>query len=380
MYWPMIVAGDDDTLAPFFKMYLDALPLAKDRTRLYFQHDGAVFPETLYFWGLPNNNDFGWGNPDDIIKNTWIRHHINGCLELTTMMLDAYDVTQDADFARRTLLPIAVEVTTYFDQHWKRVNGKILFDPSQALETRQQAVNPAQDIAGLMDVLPRLLAFPENLTTPTQRAMWKKTLADLPPLPRGRTDSAGKNPETPDKISSDGKEILLTAEKFSKPANAENPELYSVFPFRLFGVNLPELELARATYDAKRFKSSTCWGQDGIQAACLGWADKAKAEVTANFTTYGGERFKCFWAKGHDWEPDLDNGGAGQIILQSMLLQIRGDKLLLFPAWPKEWDVDFKLHAPMNTVIEGVFRNGKLEKLVVTPRSHAKDVMTLTPQ
>jgi alpha-L-fucosidase 2 len=46
-----------------------------------------------------------------------------------------------------------------------------------------------------------------------------------------------------------------------------------------------------------------------------GWADRAKAEVIANFTAYG---------------------GAGHLILQNMLLQPRGDKLLLFPAWPRE--------------------------------------------
>ena len=63
------------------------------------------------------------------------------------------------------------------------------------------------------------------------------------------------------------------------------------------------------------------------------------------------------------------------MILQSMLLQVRGDKLLLFPAWPKDWDADFKLHAPVNTVVEGVYRNGKLEKLTVTPTARAKDIV-----
>ncbi len=41
-----------------------------------------------------------------------------------------------------------------------------------------------------------------------------------------------------------------------------------------------------------------------------------------------------FGPKGHDWVPDMDNGGAGQINLQAMLLQTNGNKLLLFPAWP----------------------------------------------
>jgi alpha-L-fucosidase 2 len=380
LYWPMIAAGDFDTLAPFYNMFLEALPLAKARTELIYKHAGAVFPETMFFWGLPNNNDFGWGRQETEMASRWIRWHVNNGLELTTMMLDAWDITQDAQFARKTLLPLAVELTTYFDRHWPRVGGKLHFEPSAALETRQSATNPAPDIAGLMDVLPRLLAMPRDLTTAAQRAMWQKTLSDLPPLPRGHADEKGKMPLTDQAASPTGAEILWPAEKFAKFENSENPELYSVFPFRIFGVGLPELELARATYDARFYKGSTCWGQDGIHAACLGWATKARVEAIANFTDYGSERFKWFWKPGHDWEPDLDNGGAGQTILQSMLLQQRGDRILLFPAWPSDWNVDFKLHAAKNTVIEGVWKSGKLEKLTVTPASRQKDIVRMSPQ
>jgi hypothetical protein len=380
LYWPMVASGDFDTLAPFYKIFLDALPLATARTELIYRHAGAVFPETMYFWGLPNNNDFGWGHAGTEMASRWIRWHVNNGLELTTMMLDTYDITQDPQFARKTLLPLAVELTTYFDQHWPRVAGKLHFEPSAALETRQTATNPAPDIAGLMDVLPRLLALPGDMTTPAQRAMWEKTLADLPPLARGHADDKGKSPVTPETASPTGAEILWPAEKFTKFDNSENPELYSVFPFRIFGVALPDLDLARATYDARGNKGSTCWGQDGIHAACLGWAAKAQVEAVANFTAYGGERFKWFWKPGHDYEPDLDNGGAGQMVLQSMLLQQRGDKILLFPAWPKEWNVDFRLHAAKNTVVEGVWRNGKLEKLNVTPAVRYKDVVQMPPQ
>jgi alpha-L-fucosidase 2 len=380
LYWPMIASGDLDTLAPFYKMYLDALPLAKDRTAFIYKHDGAAFPETMYFWGLPNNNDFGWGRQQMDIASRWIRWHVNNGLELTTMMLDTWDVTRDRDFAVKTMLPLATEITTYFDRHWPRVAGKLHFDPSAALETRQSAVNPAPDLAGLMDVLPRLLALPDTLTTPAQRAMWKQMLAGLPPLPIGRADEKGKSPQTSETASTTGAQILWPAEKFAKFENTENPELYSVFPFRIFGVGLPQIDLARATYDARGNKGSTCWGQDGIHAACLGWAARARDEAVANFTAYGGERFKWFWKPGHDYEPDLDNGGAGQMILQSMLLQVRGDKLLLFPAWPKDWNVDFKLHAPMNTVVEGAYRNGKLERLTVAPSTRAKDIVQMAPQ
>lgn len=380
LYWPMIAAGDFDSLQPFFGMFLNALPLAKARTQLIYSHPGAVFPETMFFWGLPNNSDFGWGRQQTDMASRWIRWHVNNGLELTAMMLDTWDVTGDAQFLRKTLLPLATELTAYFDLHWPRVAGKLLFEPSAALETRQTATNPAPDIAGLMYVLPRLLQLPAEFTTPDQRRMWQRILADLPPLPRGRTDEKGKVPETPETASPNGAAILWPAAKFGKFENVENPELYSVFPYRIFGVQLPDLNLARATYDAKAFKASTCWGQDGIHAACLGWAAKAKAEVIANFTAYGTERFKWFWKAGHDYEPDFDNGGAGQMILQSMLLQQRGEKILLFPAWPKEWNVDFRLMAANQTVITGSYQNGKLEKLSVTPPERAADVVQLPLQ
>ena len=178
----------------------------------------------------------------------------------------------------------------------------------------------------------------------------------------------------------DGKPVILPAAKYSKPGNSENAELYAVFPYFNYGVGLPDLDLARNTYDARVFKSSTCWGQDGMDTAILGWADRAKAEAIANFTAYGGERFKWFWKGGHDWEPDMDNGGAGMSIVQLMLLQTRGDKMLLFPAWPKDWDVRFKLHAPQNTTVEGVYEKGVLKQLRVTPQSRAKDLVQMTPQ
>ena len=50
-------------------------------------------------------------------------------------------------------------------------------------------------------------------------------------------------------------------------------------------------------------------------------------------------------------------------------------KIYLLPAWPKEWDVDFKLHAPQQTIVEAIVRNGKILSLKVTPQSREKDLI-----
>jgi hypothetical protein len=60
-----------------------------------------------------------------------------------------------------------------------------------------------------------------------------------------------------------------------------------------------------------------------------------------------------------------------------MLMQVDGKKIYLFPAWPKEWDVHFKLHAPYQTTVEGTLKNGKLIDLKVVPESRKTDIKVM---
>ena len=63
--------------------------------------------------------------------------------------------------------------------------------------------------------------------------------------------------------------------------------------------------------------------------------------------------------------------------LQEMLLQTNGEQILLFPAWPKEWNVHFKLHAPGETTVEATLKNGKVTDLKVLPESREKDIVIM---
>jgi alpha-L-fucosidase 2 len=379
MYWPLIASGDDDLLAPWFDMYVRALPLARDRTQLYFHHEGGAFIETIYFWGLPNVNDFGWNNKGPELQSSWMRYHIQGGLELLAQMLDRYDYTQDADFARGNLLPMADAVIAYYDQHWKRgPDGNILMQPSQSIETYQEtASNPTPDIAGLMSVLPRLLSLPPDLAGDARQSLWTRVQKDLPPLPLGTT-AKGKLP--PKGVGApDGIPTILPAQQYDKPRNHENPELYTVFPYRLYGVGKPNLGLARDTFAVRLYPFAKCWGQDGMEAALLLLTDEAKKVAIEEFTSYGNQRFPWFWSKNSDWIPDMDNGGAGMMTLQLMLMQCDGKRIALLSAWPGDWTADFKLHAPGQTTVEGHVENGKVTRLNVVPTERAKDVVIVKP-
>ena len=63
------------------------------------------------------------------------------------------------------------------------------------------------------------------------------------------------------------------------------------------------------------------------------------------------------------------------IAVQEMLMQEVDDTLYLFPAWPKEWDVRFRLHASRSTVVEAELRRGKVINVHVTPARASANIV-----
>ncbi len=366
-YVSLCGTGDFEMLRPFFGMYLDrVLPACRLRTRLYFGHGGAYMPECVYFWGDMFSEVYGWKpwkeRKDKLQVNRYHKWEWVGGLELVWMMLEYYEYTLDENFLKEKILPAARDILAFFDEHYGRdEKGKLLMHPAQALETWWDCTNPMPEIAGLRAVAGRLLSLPKRLSTPKQRAFWKKILDETPPLPT-RTVK--------------GKTMLAPAEKFAMKRNIENPELYAVFPFRLVALGRPGLDLGIQAIHHRWDRGASGWRQDDIFMACLGLAEEARKNVAARASRWNRDsRFPGFFGPNYDWVPDQDHGGVLMKALQAMLLQADGRKILILPAWPEEWDVDFKLHAPFRTVVRGRVAGGKVVELEVDPPSRAKDVV-----
>jgi hypothetical protein len=112
---------------------------------------------------------------------------------------------------------------------------------------------------------------------------------------------------------------------------------------------------------------------DNVWAARFGLTDEAW-KLNELKMQNSERRFPAFWGPGFDWVPDHNWGGSGMIGMQEMLMQVDDRKIFLFPAWPKDRDVHFKLHAPYNTIVEAEWKDGKLEMLKVLPEERRKDV------
>jgi hypothetical protein len=112
--------------------------------------------------------------------------------------------------------------------------------------------------------------------------------------------------------------------------------------------------------------------------AYLGLAEQAREYLVKRARNkHALSRFPVFWGPNYDWVPDQDHGGILTKGVQSLVMQCDGKKIDLFPAWPGAWDCDFKLHAPYKTTVEVTLKNGKITKLVVTPKEREKDVRVL---
>jgi hypothetical protein len=365
-YISLCASGDFDLQRPLFRMYADELlPLCKYRTKLYLGHNGAYYPECIMFWGAVFSETYGWTpfeqRKDKLQESGWHKWEWVGGLELCWMMLDYYDHTLDREFLRRTALPFSREILTFFEQQYPtNAQGQLVMYPSQAVETWWHCTNAMPELAGCTAVTERLLALPTDLASVPDRGLWQRLRAKLPPLPLREVD---------------GRKALAPAAFFADKSNIENPELYPVFPFRLFAFNRPNLDWAVTALEHRWDRGDSGWRQDGIFMAYLGLAEEARKSLVSRARSHDeGERFPAFWGPNYDWTPDQDHGGVLMKEFQSMLLQTDGRQIFLLPAWPKDWDVEFRLHAPQQTVVEGVYRKGKLTSLHVTPESRRRDV------
>ncbi|HSI73354.1 MAG TPA: DUF5703 domain-containing protein [Fimbriimonas sp.] len=372
MYHPMMASGDLEMAEPFWRLYEDARPLAEARSTFYHGSKGAYFPETMTVSGLYSGGDYGWdrkGHEPKEVLCPWWDDAWNQGPELVALMLDRWDYSRDERFLKQRVLPMAESVLRYFDTRFKKdENGRIVLDPTQVVETYWEGVvNDMPTTAGLVAITDRLTSLPAKLTTKEQKTFFAHMKAASPELPLEIQDDIRQ---------------LAPAQKYNpKTSNVENGELYAVWPFRVVTVaQLRLLEEAKVAYANRKNHLDIGWGYDGNVAALLGMANEAARILRGKCAnSHPAYRWPATWGPNFDWLPDQNHGGNLLNTTNLMLLQAdpieQGGAIRVLPAWPKTWDVDFKLHAPGKTTVRCVVKAGKIQTLEITPPSRAQDLV-----
>ena len=352
VYWPMLKSGDTDMMKAQFDTYLRMLPNATRRTKFYWNHDGASFSEQIENSGLPNPTEYGKHKPGDdpgMDRNAWLEYQWDTALEFCSMIMQAHkysgmDIAEYEPLIRQTLI--------FFDEHYQYIakklgvkplnaDGKLMLYPSSGCETYKMAYNPSSVIAALKTVTEQWIEYKGDSLN--------NFLSRIPPIPL-RTIK--------------GDTCIAPAIVWARIQNIETPQLYPVFPWRVYGMGRDNLHIAQNTYlkdpHAVEMHSTKGWKQDNIWAACLGLTDEA-FKLNKEKLADGPYRFPAFWDPGYDWAPDCNKGGASMIGLQEMLLQEKPDgELLLFPAWPKNINAKFRLKATNGRTVEAEIKNGTI--------------------
>jgi hypothetical protein len=377
VYFPTIKNGDWDILQSQLNFYFRILKNAELRTKVYWNHKGACFTEQMENFGLPNYAEYGQKRPTDFDKgveyNAWLEYQWDSVFEFCLMMLEEERYTgKDISDA----IPFIESCLRFFDEHYQFLakkrgnkaldaNGKLVLYPGSAAETYKMAYNSVTTIAAMQTITKRMLALPAKYVSGEQKNYYEDLLQRIPEISFRNFN---------------GHATIAPAKLWERINNTESPQLYPVFPWGIYGIGKPGFDTALDTwkYDTNviKFRSHIGWKQDNIWAARLGLKEEAW-KLTSLKLQNSGRKFPAFWGPGFDWVPDHNWGGSGMIGLQEMLLQTDGKKILLFPAWPKNIDVHFKLHAPYNTTVEAELKNGKLTMVKTIPAERAKDVVIM---
>lgn len=351
IYHPMLKTGDFEMMKVLFQHYKTILPMLKQNAKVLWNVEGAVNPETATIFGATVNHDYGWTPRDrkqEVLENPYVRYYWSSGLEISGLMCDYYQYTQDTSFAKEVLVPFAKEILNFYINFFPRdEQGKIQITPTHSLETYWENVkNDLPNVAGLHYVLKGLLSLPKETYSLVEREKWITLQQVLPDIPQKVCN--GKNVFSPAEIYGEGR------------TNVENPELYVVYPFSLCNIATKNLQIGIDTYKNRIIKNTNGWTQDGQQAARLGLTDEAKSNLFAKLKNKNpNHRFPVMWGPNYDWTPDQDHGSNLLMTLQEMVMQSYGDVVHLLPAFPKNWDVSFKLYTPKNNSITGEYKNGK---------------------
>ncbi|NIJ45833.1 hypothetical protein FHR24_002304 [Wenyingzhuangia heitensis] len=411
IHWSFLKSGDFEELRPQFNYFKNNFINAKLRSEVTWGVEGCAFGEQIGTGGLPLGQAYSWEMPlgkrkptDEIGTTGRHTYYYHSQIEFAYMLHEWYRFT-GADISE--YIPFMKGVVVFEFEYQKMLqkkrngkewgpDGKLVMHNMPATESYHHGDNPAPNVAGLHKNLEALISLPDKWVSKVEKEKFKDWNQRVPDLEH-RTRNGHKT-------------IAPYKEGNFRWGNREIPQLYPVFPYGIYAVGQPDLEVGINTwkygldksvikYVLKPFRQKGMkgdiyaqkeewwgWGQQAMFLARLGLTDEAKEYVSKKLDDAQGDpwkeakpsRFPVFYGPGYGCMPDLEWGTSGMISLQEMCLQTisnDGKDLTVLPTWPKDWDVDFKLHAPQKTIVEAKQINSKVKDVAVTPSSRIKDIV-----
>lgn len=407
-FWPMLTAGHPEFTRQAILFFNYAFDNCRENAR-HYKMDGTLFLEgnNPGDWRIP----FGEGyplvehpaEPFDInqIKPlealNYRENHREGYnamnysagLEFTKALFDYLQYEGDHEMARKVAAPwLKGEVLMCLGLLTRGADHKYHIECADATEQWWKINDPAPMVAGVRYALEmtvqhgRTLGFEDALISAA-----RERLDNLVPLP---TVSAWNyKTEKPGSFWSCPAENIIPGDSLLAPFalvpgipahNAENPELYAVFPYAEVDLNSQPVDLEKGikTFRHRFFKNNAGWSQCPVQAARLGLPDTidiilehAKNQQKWPYGGWNSPAGPLYRGARVVDCPFFDAAGVNMTALQESLLQSHSAVsdsglfdsgiIRLIPAVSKSWSGQFLLHARGGFNVTVLFANGKVD-------------------
>ena len=359
-YYAILPWNERDILRGFFEQYLGFAEGNRERAKVYFSAEGQFVSETHTSFGLIPAYLYGVDRSDKPLGYAENRYggtvELSPGLELLNFMLDYCEFYSDTQFLKEKVVSYAEDLLKYVESRFGKESGKFRIGPMHCVETYWDTTDPVTVVAGLRCCLHKLIAFGDILPQARYKAFLQRV---------------------PDFLTQEqqGKTVLAPASDYSPERhNVETPQLYAAFPFDC--IEEVGKEIMQNTYEigfvqtnnfqpmrlgeASSAESWAGWHYEPIVGAKLGNTEHC-ARILRSNAAFQNVNMRCpgMFGPAYDSVPDIDHAATLALLLQTMLLNRNGKKVSVFPAFPANWNVRFRLWLDSDTWIEGSRENGK---------------------
>ena len=351
---------------------------------------------------IPHNSRWNWKGRGKWIEGhfvweAWqpcpygpVTHILSSGAKIAHLFWQIYDHNQDESYLRNQAYPIIRGVAEFYSNFPNLKlgsDGKYHIHYVNNHEPVWGATDTQEEISAICGILPVAVRAAEILRVdPDLRERWTELLDNLTPLPTNRSlpTASPRRPDDP--------EIWISG---LPPAFRGELNAPRVVPAVFYDLCCVETEdeairkVGHATFEAifpKGIDSHTPVREldwDPVAAANLGRSEDIRHLLLAQIANIPAETDFCDWV-GSGAPAVLPNRmtlreGPGAIgvqrlgrmaqalhgsLLQSNPAKPGGDPVLhVFPAWPKDWNAQFKLSARGGFVVTSSWRNGRVESV-----------------
>ncbi|MEV6609068.1 hypothetical protein [Kutzneria sp. NPDC051319] len=356
-------SGVPELNTAFFDLYTSNLAAVEAWTKAKVPGAaGACVPETMRFNG---NGLYTGPDPeanascDATIAPSYNSMTYSTGAEVGLWLWQAYQHNGDNSFLRKGY-PLMKAAAQFLLSVAEVGPDGLLHTTSNAHETQWNVSDPVTNIAAMTALFPVVVSAAQELHTDDAfvrqlRAAEKQ----IPPLPR--TDAATHSQVLTPDADAGGQDVIAYSTQPTAPLNnGENLDLEPSWAYGLIGDDSgPLTDLAKRSYDARRFRFNAEWDYDGLSAARLGLAGEVEANlvaITKKYQVFPSGMGNLFGSAGA--APYNEETGIVAANLNEALAQDYDGLLRIAPAWPSDWDVNGTVSLQHNSKVDVQVRGG----------------------